>query len=144
MNVYSNYNKLKQIKKHKIILFDGVCNLCNGAINFVIKRDKKDIFQFATLQSEIGQELLSKFKIDTSKVDSIILIDGENCYVKSSAALGISKHLSGGYPLLYGFLILPKFIRNNVYDYIARNRYKWFGKKESCMIPTPELKEKFL
>lgn len=88
--------------------------------------------------------LLSKYKIDTSKVDSIILVDGENCYVKSSAALRIAKDLSGGYPLLYGFLILPRFIRDAVYDYIARNRYKWFGKKESCMIPTPELKSKFL
>ena len=141
---HSNDNILNQSRKHKIILFDGVCNLCNGAINFVIKRDKGNIFKFAALQSEIGQTLLSKFKIDTSKVDSIILIDGEKCYVKSSAALRISKHLSSGYPLLYGFLILPKFIRDAVYDYIARNRYKWFGKKESCMIPTPELKEKFL
>ncbi len=135
---------MKQSKTHKIILFDGVCNLCNGAINFTIKRDKKNIFKFAALQSEIGQTLLSKYKINTSEVDSIILIDGENYYVKSSAALRISKHLSGGYPLLYGFLILPKFIRNAAYDFIARNRYKWFGKKESCMIPTPALKEKFL
>lgn len=102
------------------------------------------MFKFAALQSEVGQDLLSKFKIDTSKIDSIVLIDGRNYYVKSSAALRISRHLSGGYPLLYGFLILPRFIRDAVYDYVARNRYKWFGKKESCMIPTPKLKEKFL
>lgn len=135
---------MKESKTHKVILFDGVCNLCNGAINFVIKKDKGNIFKFAPLQSEIGKTLLSKFEIDTSKVDSIILVDGEKCYVKSSAALRIAKDLSGGYPLLYGFLILPRFIRDAVYDYIAKNRYKWFGKKESCMIPTPELKEKFL
>lgn len=135
---------MKESKSHKVILFDGVCNLCNGAINFVIKKDKRNVFKFAALQSETGIMLLSKYKIDTSKVDSIILVDGENCYVKSSAALRIAKDLSGGYPLLYGFLILPRFIRDAVYDYIARNRYKWFGKKESCMIPTPELKSKFL
>lgn len=125
-------------------MFDGVCNLCNGAVNFIIKRDPKNIFKFAALQSEIGQELTSKFKIDTSKVDSIILIVGDKYYEKASAALHISADLSSFYPLLYGFMIIPKFIRDAVYDYIARNRYKWFGKKESCMIPTTELKGKFL
>ncbi|MBT0608697.1 thiol-disulfide oxidoreductase DCC family protein [Aequorivita echinoideorum] len=129
---------------YKIILFDGVCNLCNGAITFIIKRDKKNSFKFAALQSEIGQQLISKFNIDTQKVDSIILIDGEKYYEKSSAALHISKELSGAYPLLFGFMVVPKFIRNSVYDYIAKNRFKWFGKKESCMIPTAELKAKFL
>lgn len=136
--------KANMSNNHKIILFDGVCNLCNGAVNYIIKRDKKNVFKFAALQSEIGHELISKFKIDTSKVDSIILIDGEKHYEKSTAALRISKYLSGAYPLLYGFMVVPKFIRNMVYDYIARNRYKWFGKKESCMIPTLELKAKFL
>jgi len=132
------------LENNKIILFDGVCNLCNGAINYVIKKDKKNVFKFAPLQSEIGIKLTSKFNIDTSKVDSIILVDGEKHYEKSSAALHIAKHLSGAYPLLFGFMIVPKFIRNEVYDYVARNRYKWFGKKESCMIPTAELQSKFL
>ncbi len=131
-------------KDQKIILFDGVCNLCNGAVTYIIKRDKKNVFKFAALQSEIGQQLISKFNIDTSKVDSIILIDGEKHYTKSSAALHIAKQLSGAYPLLFGFMVVPKFIRNSIYDYIAKNRYKWFGKKESCMIPTAELKSKFL
>ena len=131
-------------KDHKIILFDGVCNLCNGAVTYIIKRDKKNLFKFAALQSEIGQQLISKFNIDTSKVDSIILIDGEKHYEKSSAALRIAKYLSGAYPLLFGFMVVPKFIRNAVYDYIAKNRYKWFGKMESCMIPTAALKSKFL
>lgn len=130
--------------KHKIILFDGVCNLCNGAVTYIIKRDKKNVFKFAALQSEIGAQLLAKFNIDTEKVDSIILIDGEKQYVKSSAALHIAKHLSGAYPLLFGFMVVPRSIRNWVYDYVAKNRYKWFGKKESCMIPTVELKSKFL
>ncbi len=131
-------------KKYKIILFDGVCNLCNGAVNFIIEKDKKNVFKFAALQSEIGLKLISKFNIDTSKLDSIILIDDEKYYEKSTAALHISKNLSGVYPLLFGFIIIPKFIRDPVYDYIAKNRYKWFGKKESCMIPTQELRNKFL
>ena len=131
-------------KKHKIILFDGVCNLCNSSVVFAIKRDKSDVFRFAALQSEIGEQLTSKYNIDTSKTDSIILIDGEKYYEKSSAALHIAKYLSGGWPLLYSFIILPKFIRDSVYNIIAKNRYKWYGKKESCMIPTPELRSKFL
>ncbi len=128
----------------KIILFDGVCNLCNGSVVFIIKRDKKDLFRFAAIQSAEGQELIQKHKIDTSKVDSILLIDGATYYAKSTAALKIARHLTGGYFLLYGFMILPRFFRNWVYDIIARNRYKWFGKKENCMIPTPELKAKFI
>jgi len=131
-------------KNHKIVLFDGVCNLCNSSINFIIKKDNKNIFRFAALQSEIGQQFIEKFKIDPSQTDSIILVDGEKHYIKSSAALTIAKSLKGGYPLLYTFMIIPRFIRNIVYDYIAKNRYKWYGKKESCMIPTPELKNKFL
>ena len=131
-------------KLHKIILFDGVCNLCNSSVVFAIKRDKNDVFRFAALQSEVGEQFISKFDIDTSKTDSIILIDGDNYYERSSAALHIAKHLSSGWPLLYGFIILPKFIRDSVYNFIAKNRYKWFGKKESCMIPTPELQSKFL
>lgn len=129
---------------HKIILFDGVCNLCNSSVVFAIKRDKNDVFRFAALQSEIGEQLISKFNIDTSKTDSIILIDGEKQYEKSSAALHIAKHLSGGWPLLYAFIIVPKFIRDSVYNFIAKNRYRWYGKKESCMIPTPALQAKFL
>jgi len=128
----------------KIILFDGVCNLCDSSVQFIIKRDKNDVFRFAALQSEIGEQLTSKYNIDTSKTDSIILIDGEKYYEKSSAALRIAKHLSGGWPILYGFIIVPKIIRNAVYDYIAKHRYQWYGKKESCMIPTPELQAKFL
>jgi len=131
-------------ENHKIILFDGVCNLCNASVNFVIKRDENDVFRFAALQSEIGKKYVSKFNIDPSETDSIILIDNDKCYVKSTAALHISKAMSGGYPLLFGFIIIPTFIRNWVYDYVAKNRYKWYGKKESCMVPTQELKGKFL
>lgn len=128
----------------KIILFDGVCNLCNNSVVFIIKRDKKDLFRFTAIQSEPGQKLVRKHQIDTSKLDSILLIENDSFFSKSTAALKIARHLKGGYPLLYAFMILPGFFRNWIYDIIAKNRYKWFGKKESCMIPTPELKKKFL
>lgn len=135
---------MNRTKDKKIILFDGVCNLCNGAVTFIIKRDDEDIFRYAALQSDVGKKLTEKQGIDTDQVDSIVLIDGERHYIKSSAALHIARHLSGGYPLLYGFMVLPTAIRNGVYDWIARNRYRWFGKKDQCMVPTPELKAKFL
>lgn len=128
----------------KIILFDGVCNLCNSSVLFVIKRDSKDQFRFAALQSEIGHSLATKHHIDTTQVDSIMLIQENKVYVKSSAALHIARYLSGAYPLFFLFMLIPTFIRNWVYDYVAKNRYKWFGKKDQCMIPTVELKSKFL
>ncbi len=129
---------------YKVILFDGVCNLCNSSVNFVIRHDKKGVFKFAPLQSDFGEQALKKYGINTKDTDSIILIDNNKYYIKSSAALHIAKHLSGAYPLLFCFMIVPKFIRNWVYDYVAKNRYKWYGKKESCMIPRPELKKKFI
>ena len=127
-----------------IILFDGICNFCNSSVNFVIRHDKKNHFKFAALQSEAGKNLLEKYTIDVSKTDSIILIENNTVYIKSTAALRISKHLNKLYPLMYILIIIPAFIRNNVYDYVARNRYKWFGKKDSCMIPGKEIKEKFI
>jgi predicted DCC family thiol-disulfide oxidoreductase YuxK len=127
-----------------IVLFDGVCNLCNAAILFIIKRDKNNRFKFAPLESDTGKELLSMHQIDSSKIDSIVLISGDSAFAKAGAALRISKHLTGLWPLLYSLVIIPRCISDGVYDFIARNRYKWFGKKESCMIPTPELKSKFL
>lgn len=129
---------------HKIILFDGVCNLCNRSVNFIISKDKKDVFRFATLQSEIGLSLMSQHGINTTKTDSVILIDTNEYHERSSAILQIVKNLSGGYALLYFFIIVPKCIRDWGYDYIAKNRYKWYGKKDSCMVPTPELVSKFL
>lgn len=127
-----------------IILFDGVCNLCNASVQFIIQHDKKNHFKFASIQSEAGQKLLKKYSIDTSATDSIVLIENNRTYVKSTATLRIAKHLNGLYPLLYGFIIVPAFIRNGIYDLIAKNRYKWFGKKEACMIPSEELRSKFM
>ncbi len=131
-------------KNHDIVLFDGVCNLCNGAILFLIKRDKNDRFRFAPLESEVGKKLLLKHQIDPSKIDSIVLVSDNTAFTKATSALNISRHLSGLWPLLYSLIIIPNFITDAVYDFIARNRYRWFGKKESCMIPTPELQSKFL
>ncbi|WP_121665808.1 thiol-disulfide oxidoreductase DCC family protein [Mesonia aquimarina] len=136
----------KATEKKQLILFDGVCNLCNNAIQFIIKKDKKDVFRFASLQSEIGQKLTKERGIDTSEIDSMILIiPGEAYYIKSSAALEIGKKLPGIYAVLASLLLnFPEGFRNLVYDFIAKNRYKWFGKKNACMIPTPEIQAKFL
>lgn len=129
----------------KIILFDGVCNLCNGFVQFVIRRDSSDIFRYAPLQSEIGQQLISERNIETEKLDSVILIDpGVAYYLKSDVALQIGRHLKGYRTLSKIFNMIPGGLRDIVYDIIARNRYAWFGKKDACMIPTPELKDKFL
>lgn len=126
-------------------MFDGVCNLCNGAIRFIIKHDKKDQYRFAALQSDLGQELTSKRQIDTSKIDSIILIEPEVSYdIKSAAALKIGKSFGGLWRLLVIFEWIPTSISDAIYDVVAKNRYRWFGKKDACMIPTPELKAKFL
>jgi predicted DCC family thiol-disulfide oxidoreductase YuxK len=129
----------------KIILFDGVCNLCNSAVQFVIKHDKDDVFRFVALQSELGQEILAYIGLDVKNIDSIVLYEpGVAYYYKSDAALQIAKRLNGLFSLGIIFKIIPTGIRNSLYDYIAKNRYKWYGKKESCMLPTPELKAKFL
>lgn len=132
-------------KNKKIILFDGVCNLCNSAVQYIIARDKKDVFRFVALQSELGQEICIYIGIDTKKVDSIILYEpGIAYYLKSEAALKIATEFNSIYSLLSLFKIFPQNSGDAIYDYIAKNRYKWYGKKENCMIPTPELKAKFL
>ena len=129
----------------QIILFDGVCNLCNNAVQFVIKRDKKDVFRYAALQSEVGQQLTKERGIDTATVDSIILIDpGTAYYTKSTAALEIGKELKGYRTISSILLGIPSKLRDIVYDFVAKNRYKWYGRKDQCMVPTPELQSKFL
>jgi predicted DCC family thiol-disulfide oxidoreductase YuxK len=129
----------------QLILFDGVCNFCNSTVLKVIKHDKNNLFVFASLQSETGKKVLNHFSIDATKIDSIVLVTSEEkFYIKSSAALKIGKHFSGLWKLFQFFWIIPTPIRNVVYNYIAKNRYKWFGKKDNCMIPTPELKAKFI
>jgi predicted DCC family thiol-disulfide oxidoreductase YuxK len=129
----------------KIILFDGVCNLCDSAVQFVIKHDKKDVFRFVALQSELGQQILKHIGINPANIDSVILYEpGIAYYYKSAAALQITKNLGGLLHFGTIFKIIPTGIRNQLYDYIAKNRYKWYGKKVQCMIPTKELQAKFL
>jgi predicted DCC family thiol-disulfide oxidoreductase YuxK len=128
----------------KVILFDGVCNLCNGAVLFVIKRDKKAKFSFASLQSTFGQIQLKKYGLSSDELSTIVLLKDGRIFTKSTAALEIAKNLDGLWPAFYFFRIVPPLIRNFVYDFIAQNRYRWFGKREACMIPTPELKARFI
>lgn len=127
-----------------IILFDGVCNLCNGAVQFVIRHDPDGKFLFASLQSETGRNLLQKFAIHADNFNSFVLLQDNKVFTQSTAALKVARQLNGGWKLLYGFIIVPPFIRNAVYKLIATNRYKWFGKQEACMIPAPALQNRFL
>ena len=132
-------------KNKKIILFDGVCNLCDSLLQFVIRHDKKDVFRFVALQSPLGQEIVNHIGIQNENIDSVILyVPGVAYYYKSSAALEIARELGGFFHLGTIFKIIPTVLRNHIYDYVAKNRYSWYGKKASCMIPTPELKSKFL
>lgn len=127
-----------------IIFFDGVCNLCNSAVQFVIQRDAKDYFRFAALQSEQAQEYLDRFAVDFQVMDSILLLENGKLYRRSSAALRITKHLGGLWPALYILIYIPAFIRDFFYKLISGNRYKIWGKRTSCMVPTPDLEKKFL
>lgn len=132
-------------KNKKIILFDGVCNLCDKAVQYVIKHDTKDIFRFVALQSDLGQQIIKHIGIDTKHIDSIILFEpGIAYYYKSAAAIEIAKELGGIFTMAMFFRLLPQFLRDRIYDHIARNRYKWHGRKDKCMIPSPEIKAKFL
>lgn len=134
----------KLANEQHIILFDGVCNLCNSSVQFVIERDNQDIFSFASLQSETAHKFKSSLGLNPDQIDSIVYITNDRFYVKSDAALEVGYKLGGWSKLLYVFKPVPRFIRDGVYDFIAKNRYKWFGKEESCMLPTPATRKKFL
>ena len=131
------------IETHPLILFDGICNLCNGAVQFVIRNDRKSVFRFASLQSNTGKQLLKKYHVP-EKAQSFILIQYSKVYYKSTAALLVLKKCRAPFNWLYGFIIVPVFIRNLLYDFIAGNRYSWFGKRETCMHPTPEVSNRFI
>jgi predicted DCC family thiol-disulfide oxidoreductase YuxK len=132
-------------KNKKIILFDGVCNFCNSIVLKIIKHDSKDLFVFTSLQSEIGKEITNHLNIDTTKIDSIILFETENTFhIKSNAALRIMQLLGGFWNVTTLLKVLPVSFRDYIYNYIAKNRYTWFGKKDTCMIPTPKIKSKFI
>lgn len=129
-----------------IVLFDGVCNLCNGSVQFILDRDKTKRFQFASLQSERGQAILRErgVPVPAGDPDSILVVEGDRVYSHSTAALRIAKHLSFPWFLAYAAIIWPRFIRDAVYRFIARNRYRWFGRTDQCRIPTPELRARML
>ena len=132
-------------KNKKIVLFDGVCNLCDNVVKKVIAADDRDQFRFTSLDSELGQQILQQIGVDRAKTDSIVLyIPGEAYYIKSQAALMIAKYLGGWYYPLTIFLALPTSLADSLYDFIAKNRYKWYGKKDQCMIPDESIRKKFL
>ncbi|MEI8052393.1 MAG: DCC1-like thiol-disulfide oxidoreductase family protein [Bacteroidota bacterium] len=131
------------MENHPVILFDGVCNLCNNAVRFVIKRDPKSIFRFASLQSDFGKKIIAENHLSEKAFSSFILLEKDKIYFKSTAALRVIKKLNGVAKLLYVFIILPAVIRNVVYDFIAANRYKWFGKLNDCMVPGKENMNRF-
>ncbi len=135
-------------KEDHVILFDGVCNLCNSSVNFIIDRDRAGRFKFAALQSDEAVAYLgitdSLGANDPALLQSVVLYENGRLYTKSTAALRIARHLDGGWPLFYGFIVVPRPIRDAAYDIIARNRYRWFGECDACRLPTPALKQRFL
>ena len=130
--------------QHPILLFDGVCNLCNGFVQFVIKRDPEGIFRFTALQSKAGQELLTTHQQEKSNLSTVILLENGRVYTHSDVALRVATRLGGAWSLFSVFSIIPRSIRDHIYNWVAQNRYPWFGKKEQCMIPTPDIKARFL
>ena len=135
---------MNNYENKSIILFDGVCNLCNSTVSFIIKHDKKERFLFASLQSDAAKEILLHYPSKKNNLNSVFLIENNSIYHKSTAALLISSKLQGIIQLFYFFNLLPLKIRDNLYDYVAKNRYRWFGKQDICMIPKPELRKRFL
>ncbi len=127
-----------------IVLFDGVCNLCNGFVQFIVPRDPAGKIHFASLQSDIGQDLLAAHDLPTDALESIVLIEGDDCYVKSAAVARIAAHLGGVYALLSALRYLPRPIRDRAYDFVAARRYRWFGRKEQCLMPTGDVRTRFL
>lgn len=127
-----------------VLLFDGVCNLCNASVQWVLLHDRRGQFRFAALQSDTGQRLLQKFGLSPEQFDSVVLVDGDRIFLRSDAALETARRLGLPWSLLNGFRIVPRFVRNAVYDWIARNRYRWFGRQDECLLPRPEWRERFV
>ncbi|MFC4552741.1 MULTISPECIES: thiol-disulfide oxidoreductase DCC family protein [Halorussus] len=129
---------------HPVLLFDGVCNLCNGAIQFVVDADPDAVFRFAPLQSPVGRDLLASCGLPTDEMDTVVLVEDGECYTKSAAALRVARRLGVPYSLLWPFRFVPRPIRDAVYDVVAANRYRWFGRREGCMVPSPDVESRFL
>lgn len=129
---------------HPVILFDGVCNLCSGFVQWLIRRDGQALFRYASLQSEVGQQLLRAYSLDAAALSTVVMVHRGRAYTHSDVPLEIARLLGGPWAALYAFKLVPQRLRNAMYNFVARNRYRWFGRQESCMMPTPELKERFL
>jgi len=138
------YSSHTQMDTHPVVLFDGVCNLCDSSVQWLIKHDPDGIFKFAALQSDEGQALLRQFNFPTDELSTVVLIDQDQMWIKSDVALEIAKKLGAPYSWIYPFRFLPKAFRDSIYRWVANNRYRWFGEKDQCMMPTPELKQRFL
>lgn len=131
-------------ESHPIVLFDGVCNFCDASVNWIIARDRKGLFRFAALQSPVGERLQQEFGLDPSALDTLVLLDGGRTYRKSGAALRIMRRLRWPWPVLFGLIVMPAFIRDFAYGWFAQRRYQWFGRKDECMAPSGEVRERFL
>lgn len=127
-----------------VVLFDGVCNLCNASVQFILRRDPEGRFRFASLQSEAGRELMRARGMDPDLLSSVVLVEGGRAFTRSDAALRIARGLGGGWPLLGALRVVPRPVRDRVYEWVAANRYRWFGKRDSCMLPAPEHRGRFL
>lgn len=136
--------KTGQAPSRPVVLFDGVCNLCNGWVKFLLRHDKKGIFRFGALQSEEAKELLKQHSHDTGSMNSIVLLDNNKMYRESTAILRILRKLNGAWALAYAFIVVPAFVRDGVYRFIAKNRYRWFGQQASCMVPEPGMRDRFI
>lgn len=137
-------NTSTEKSEHPLVLFDGICNLCNGSVQAVIKRDSKKIFRFASLQSEHGQKQLNDLAFDPIQLDSVVLVHKGMVHIKSDAVLQIFSLMGAWGKSILLLRIVPRFLRDIVYDWVAKHRYGWFGKQDSCMIPSPELEDRFL
>lgn len=140
----STVNSQKSTVNHPVLLFDGVCNLCNASVQWVLTHDHRAQFRFAALQSTVGQDLLRQHGLASENLDTVVLAVGERIFLRSDAPLEILKRLGGFWKLLYFFKILPRPVRDTLYNFVARNRYRWFGRREECMLPRPEWKDRFL
>jgi predicted DCC family thiol-disulfide oxidoreductase YuxK len=129
---------------HPVLLFDGVCNLCHGVVRFILDHDRDARFRFAPLQSEVGRALLTRFALDPDALDAVVLIDEAGAHVRSDAALRVARALGPPWNCLGPLAVIPRALRDAVYDFIARRRYRWFGKKDACPLPRPEWRERFL
>lgn len=130
--------------KNPVVLFDGFCNLCSKSVQFIIKNDKKNRFRFASLQGQYGQKVLKEFNLPEKQLNSFILLEDGKIYTMSSGILKVAKKLPGVWSVFYVFIITPPFIRNAIYHFVANNRYKWFGKRNECWLPSPELSSRFI